>query len=123
MKNDVRNQFLLEPDVTFLNHGSFGACPKSVFEDYQHWQKKLEQQPVLFSTETVYEQLEQSRTALGDFVGCHEQDLVFFQNPTTAVSNIIFSLDLKPGDEILMSNHEYGALVRAWSKWGRRQQV
>jgi len=123
MKNDVRNQFLLEPNVTFLNHGSFGACPKPIFEDYQHWQKKLEQQPVLFSTETVYEQLRQSRTALGDFVGCHEQDLVFFQNPTTAVSNIIFSLELKPGDEILMSNHEYGALVRAWSKWGRRQQV
>ncbi len=123
MKNNISNQFILDPDITFLNHGSFGACPKPVFNDYQHWQKKLEQQPVLFSTEIVYEQLRQSRTALGDFVGCDEQDLIFFQNPTTAVSNIIFSLDLKPGDEILMSNHEYGALVRAWSEWGRRHQV
>ena len=123
MKNNISNQFILDPDITFLNHGSFGACPKPVFNDYQHWQKKLEYQPVLFSTEIVYEQLRQSRIALGDFVGCDEQDLIFFQNPTTAVSNIIFSLDLKSGDEILMSNHEYGALVRAWLKWGRRHQI
>ena len=123
MKNNIRNQFILDPDITFLNHGSFGACPKPIFEDYQHWQKKLEQQPVLFSTDIVYKQLKKSRTALGGFVGCDEQDLIFFQNPTTAVSNIILSLNLKPGDEILMSNHEYGALVRAWSKWAQRHQV
>ena len=53
--------------------------------------KKLEEQPVLFSTEILYEQLSKSRFALGNFVGFDDQDLIFFQNPTTAVSNIIFS--------------------------------
>lgn len=120
---DIRKQFFFNSDITFLNHGSFGACPRPVFEDYQYWQKKLEQQPVLFSTETVYRQLKESRIALGKFLGCNDDDLVFFQNPTAAVSNIIFSLDLEPDDEILMSNHEYGALVRAWSKWGQRNHV
>ncbi|MBH10571.1 MAG: aminotransferase [Candidatus Marinimicrobia bacterium] len=123
MNSTIRNQFILDKSVTFLNHGSFGACPKPVFDDYQRWQKKLEEQPVLFSTEILYEQLSKSRIALGNFVGCDDQDLIFFQNPTTAVSNIIFSLDLEPGDEVLMSDHEYGALVRAWSKWGLRNQV
>ena len=45
---NIRNQFLLDSKVTFLNHGSFGACPKEIFSEYQSWQKKLENQPVKF---------------------------------------------------------------------------
>jgi len=122
MKN-IKDTFLLDPNITFLNHGSFGSCPRSVFQEYQKWQKKLEHQPVQFMTDKVYSALKESRIALSEFIGCNEDELVFFPNPTTATTNIIFNLDLKPGDEILMTNHEYGALVRAWTVWGKRNGV
>ncbi len=120
MKN---KHFLLDPKIIFMNHGSFGACPKPIFDDYQKWQRRLEKQPVLFSTETIYDLFRKSRIALGEFVGCHEDDIVLFQNPTVAVSNVMYSLKLQPHDQVLMSNHEYGALVRAWSIWARSFNV
>ena len=119
----MKDWFLLDPDITFLNHGSYGACSKPVFKEYQDWQQKLENQPVQFMTNRVYSALEKARESMSQFVGCDEQELVFFQNPTTAVTNVIYNLDLKPGDEVLMSNHEYGALVRAWKMWGKKTGV
>ena len=122
MKN-VKDTFLIDPNITFLNHGSFGSCPRPVFQEYQKWQKKLERQPVQFMMDKVYPALKKSRIALSEFMGCNEDELIFFPNPTTATTNIIFNLDLKPGDEILMTNHEYGALVRAWTAWGKRTGI
>ena len=122
MKN-IKDTFLLDPNITFLNHGSFGSCPRPVFQEYQKWQQKLEHQPVQFMTDKVYSALKKSRIALAEFVGCDEDELIFSPNPTTATTNIIFNLDLEPGDEILMTNHEYGALVRAWTVWGKRNRV
>ena len=119
----MKDWFLLDPDITFLNHGSYGACSKTVFKEYQDWQQKLENQPVQFMTNQVYSAMEKSRESMSQFVGCDEEELVFFQNPTTAVTNVIYNLDLKPGDEVLMSNHEYGALVRAWKMWGEKTGV
>ena len=119
----MKDWFLLDSDITFLNHGSYGACPKPVFKEYQDWQQKLENQPVQFMTNRVYSALEKSRESMSQFVGCDEDELVFFKNPTTAVTNVIYNLDLKPGDEVLMSNHEYGALVRAWEMWGKKTGV
>ena len=119
----MKDWFLLDPDITFLNHGSYGACSKPVFKEYQDWQKKLENQPVQFMTNQVYSAMEKSRESMSQFVGCDEEELVFFQNPTTAVTNVIYNLDLKSGDEVLMSNHEYGALVRAWKMWGKKTGV
>jgi len=119
----MKDWFLLDPDITFLNHGSYGACSKPVFKEYQDWQQKLENQPVQFMTNQVYSAMEKSRKSLSQFVGCDDEELVFFQNPTTAVTNVIYNLDLKPGDEVLMSNHEYGALVRAWNIWGKKTGV
>ena len=119
----MKDWFLLDPDITFLNHGSYGACSKPVFKEYQDWQKKLEDQPVQFMTNQVYSAMEKSRESMSQFVECDEEELVFFQNPTTAVTNVIYNLDLKPGDEVLMSNHEYGALVRAWKMWGKKTGV
>jgi len=121
--NGMKGWFLLDPDITFLNHGSYGACSKPVFKEYQDWQQKLENQPVQFMTNQVYSAMEKSRESMSQFVGCDEKELVFFQNPTTAVTNVIYNLDLKPGDEVLMSNHEYGALVRAWKMWGKKTGV
>ena len=119
----MKDWFLLDPDITFLNHGSYGACSKPVFKEYQDWQQKLENQPVQFMTNQVYSAMEKSRKSMSQFVGCDGEELVFFENPTTAVTNVIYNLDLKPGDEVLMSNHEYGALVRAWKMWGEKTGV
>ena len=119
----MKKHFLLDPNITFLNHGSFGACPKVVFDNYQYWQRELEKQPVKFFTKVLYEKLEKSRKRLSNFIGCDHDELIFFQNPTTAVSNIIANLDLQSGDEVLMSSHEYGALVRSWSEWGIKKNI
>ena len=112
MKN-LKSQFMLEPDVVFLNHGSFGACPRPVFENCRYWQEELEKQPVRFFGQ-VRAHLERARECLGDYVGCRGDDLVYVPNPTTAINMVIPSLDLQPGDEILATDHEYGALDRAW---------
>ena len=120
--NSIKEKFLLEKDVVFLNHGSFGSCPKPIFDNYQYWQKLLESQPVQFLHQYLYPGLKKSRIALGNFIGCSEEEILFFQNPTTAVSNIIHNLNLNPGDEVLMTDHEYGALVRAWNVWGKKME-
>ena len=119
----MKKHFLLDPNITFLNHGSFGACPKIVFDNYQYWQRELERQPVKFFTKVLYKKLEYSRKKLSNFIGCDHDELIFFQNPTTAVSNIICNLNLKSGDEVLMSSHEYGALIRSWVEWGVKKNI
>jgi len=110
----LKDQYLLNKDVNFLNHGSFGACPKPVFEDYQRWQALLEEQPVQFMSHDIYKYLQQARDELGSFVGCKGDDLFFVPNPTTAINTVIRSLNLEPGFEVLSSDHEYGSLIRAW---------
>ena len=117
----MKDLYLLDPDITFLNHGSFGACPKPVFDAYQNWQRKLENQPVQFMVIDVYEHLALARNKLGAFIGCDGDDLFFIPNATTAVNTIIRSLDLGPGDEVLSTNHEYGSLIRAW-EWVAKEK-
>ena len=68
-RHDLRGEFLLDPNVTFLNHGSFGACPRAVFERYQEWQLELERQPVLFIARRLDDLLAEARAALGTYVG------------------------------------------------------
>ena len=116
----LKEQFLLNPEITFLNHGSFGACPKPVFEDYQKWQLMLEQEPVRFITETGPEFLNQSKQALADYINCDRDDIVYVTNPSTALNTVIKSLDLKAGDEILTTNQEYGAMDRTWNYYCRK---
>jgi isopenicillin-N epimerase len=110
----LKDQYLLNKDITFLNHGSFGACPRPVFKDYQRWQNLLEEQPVQFMSHDIYRYLEQARNKLGSFVGCKGDDLFFVPNPTIAINTVIRSLNLEPGFEVLSSDHEYGSLIRAW---------
>lgn len=110
----MRDQFLLDPDVVFLNHGSFGACPRLVFERYQAWQLELERQPVEFMGRRYNELLAEARTALGRFVGSAPDNLIFVPNATAGLNTVARSLNLRAGDEILMSDHEYGALNLMW---------
>ena len=111
MQND---HFLLNPEVIFLNHGSFGACPKPVFEVYQNWQRELERQPVEFLGRRITELLAAARARLAAYLGVESDEVVYFSNPTTALNMVARSLELHPGDEILASDHEYGALDRTW---------
>ncbi len=111
---DLRSLFLLDPNTVYLNHGAFGACPRPVFDAYQRWQIELEREPVQFLGVRAADRLRSARQALADFVGCHADDLVFFPNPTTAINMVARSLELAPGDEILATDHEYGALDRTW---------
>ena len=92
---------MLDPEITFLNHGSYGSCPIPVFEDYQNWQKKLENQPVQFMTNFLWENLKKSREYLADYINCSESDILLFPNPTTAL--YIFSRD-KSADKWDLSN-------------------
>jgi isopenicillin-N epimerase len=110
----MKELFLLDPDVIFLNHGSFGACPRPVFEVYQNWQLELERQPVAFLGRRATGLLAEARARLGAYLGCAAENLVYFPNPTTALNMVVRSLPLGPGDEILTTDHEYGALDRTW---------
>jgi len=111
---DLKEYFLLDPSVTFLNHGSFGATPKPVFDTYQEWQLRLERQPVLFLGRELDGHLRQSRQVLGKYLHADTDDLVYIPNATHGVNIVARSLGLKPGDEILTTDHEYGACDYTW---------
>jgi isopenicillin-N epimerase len=106
--------FLLRPDITFLNHGSFGACPLPVLQAQQAFQRELEAQPVDFLARRFNDLLSEARAPLARFVGADPQDLVFVPNATHGVNIVARSLDLEPGDEVLATDHEYGACDRTW---------
>jgi isopenicillin-N epimerase len=106
--------FLLGPDMAFLNHGSFGACPSPVFDTYQAWQRELEAQPVEFLGRRINDLLAEARSKLGSFVGAEPDNLVFVPNATHGTNIVARSLDLGPGDEVLSTDHEYGAAERTW---------
>jgi isopenicillin-N epimerase len=110
----VRDDFLLEPGLIFLNHGSFGACPKPVVQALQDWQREIERNPVALLGRRSAELLRQARGALAVSLGADTDDLVFMPNATTGVNTIARSLDLQAGDEVLATDHEYGACAAAW---------
>jgi len=111
----MRDLFLLRPGVVYLNHGSFGACPRPVFDRYQAWQRELEAEPVEFLGRRFAELMRAARESLAAFVGADPDDLVFVPNATTGLNSVVRSLRLEPGDEVLATDHEYGALDRTWT--------
>jgi isopenicillin-N epimerase len=111
---DLRGLFLLDPEVAFLNHGSFGATPAPVFEVYQAWQRELERQPVAFLLRRSDDLLDAARARLGAYLNVPADDLVFVSNATTGLNIFARSLRLEPGDEVLATDHEYGALDLTW---------
>ena len=118
---ELRGQFLLRPGIVFLNHGSFGACPRPVFEEYQRWQLELERQPVEFLHYRFADLIGAARQRLAAFVGADAQDLVYVTNATTGLNVVARSLALRPGDEVLGTDHEYGALDKTWTFVCERQ--
>ena len=109
----IRDLWLLDSTVTFLNHGSFGACPKQVLEFQQLLRSQLEQEPLRFFGREWEPLLDDARSKLAAFVGTDVQDLVFVPNATTGVNSVLRSLTFLPEDEILTTNHEYNACRNA----------
>jgi len=110
----MRSDFLLDPDVIFLNHGSFGACPKPVFEQYQAWQLELERQPVEFLGRRYDGLMTTAAESLAHYLGTSAENLVFVPNATVGLNTIARAIDLQPGDEVLTTTHDYGALEMTW---------
>src|SRR4051812_18396704 len=109
-----RAPFLIDDGVVFLNHGSFGACPEPVFAEYQDWQRQLEREPVDFLARRLPALLEDVREQLGAFVGADPEELALLPNATAGVNVVARSLELRPGDEVLSTDHEYGAMRFVW---------
>ena len=110
----LRDDFLLDPSVTFLNHGSFGSCPKPVFEEYQRWQREMEFQPVKFIQRRLPDLMADARADLGEYLNVSSDDIVYVPNATHGINVVSKSLPLEAGDEILTTDHEYGALDLTW---------
>ena len=114
----MKDLYLLDPDVVYLNHGSFGACPRPVFEEYQRLQRELERQPVEFLAEDrrFPGLFDEARLALAAYVGADAGNLAFATNASSAVNTVARSLRLRPGDEVLLGDAEYGGLQILW-RW------
>jgi len=108
----IRKEWLLDDDVIFLNHGSFGACPRPVLAVQREWQERMEAEPVRFMTRELPQHLDAARAELATFVGSRAEDLVFVQNATDGANAVLRSLlpYFKPGDELLTASHAYRAV-------------
>ncbi len=112
----VRDHWTLDRDVVFLNHGSFGACPRVIQEKQTAWRTRLERQPILFLGREIEPLLDVARAEVAEFLGAEAEDLAFVQNATAGVNAVLRSLHFKPGDEILVTNHGYNACTNA-ARW------
>ncbi len=104
-----RSAWLLDPDVLYLNHGSFGACPRAVLDEQARLREALEREPVRFLARELPDRLDAARAELARFVGSDPRDVVFVRNATAAANAVLASLSLAAGDELLTTDHEYNA--------------
>jgi isopenicillin-N epimerase len=105
--------WLLDPEVAFLNHGSFGACPRPILDHQAGLRARMEREPVLFLWKELEGLWDEARTDLAAFVGCGPEGLVFVNNASTGVNTILASFPLSRGDEVLVTDHEYNACRNA----------
>lgn len=111
--DDLRAHWTLDPEVMFLNHGSFGACPREIQREQDRLRAQMEREPVQFFLHALGPLLDAARTEVAAFVGARPDDLVFVRNATSGVNAVLSSLRFAPGDEILTTDHVYGACRNA----------
>ncbi len=119
----LASEFPLRPGVTYLNHGSFGPSPRVVLEARREWLERIESDPCDFFIRQLDKALADAREQVARFVGCRADDLAFVENATTGMNIVAASFPLEPGDAVIMSDHEYGAVVRIWERACRRRQA
>jgi isopenicillin-N epimerase len=107
----LASQFQLDPEIVYLNHGSFGACPRAVLEAQRAHRDRIEGDAMRFYIHDLWGGMDRSREALGELVNAEPTDLVFVSNATSAVANVIANVDLQPGDEVLVTRFEYPACI------------
>src|SRR4051812_12243718 len=109
----LARHWTLDPDVTFLNHGSFGACPRVVLDAQARLRAQLEREPVSFFIRGLEAMVDEALAALGELVGADPADLAAVPNATAGVNTVLRSLDLAPGDELITTDHAYNACRNA----------
>jgi isopenicillin-N epimerase len=110
---DLSTHWSLDPDVIYLNHGSFGACPTAVLGAQQRFRNQLEREPLRFFSREFEPLLDRARETLAQFIGADPAELVFVPNATTGVNSVLRSLVFEPGDELLTTSHAYNACRNA----------
>ena len=118
---EFRELFMLDPEVAFLNHGSFGAVPRPVFEFQNALRRELEREPVLFLARKLPGRLARVRERIARYVNAESGDEIgLVPNVTTGLNAVARSVDLRQGDEILLTDHEYGAKRIMWEEVAAR---
>ncbi len=107
----LAHHFALDPNITYLNHGSFGACPKAVLESQRAHRDRVEADAMRFYIHDLWPMMDRSRESLGGLVRAEPRDIVFLPNATTAVATVAGNLGLRPGDEVLVTSAGYPACV------------
>ncbi|HEY9811806.1 MAG TPA: aminotransferase class V-fold PLP-dependent enzyme [Halomicronema sp.] len=114
MLDNFKSFWSLDPEITFLNHGSFGACPLPVLAAQQAFRQQLESEPVRFFGREYEPLMDQAKAKLAEFVGANKDEIAFVPNATTGVNTVLRSLHFKPEDELLTTSHEYNACRNAF---------
>ena len=115
-ESDLANLWTLRQGTVYLNHGSFGPSPAIVQQSRTDWTHCLESQPMDFLVREFDLLLDQTTARLGQFVGSKAHNLALVDNATVAMNLVAQAVELTAGDEILVTNHEYGAVVRTWRR-------
>ena len=119
---NLRERWMLEPGVAFLNHGSFGAIPRATFAHQQRWAARVEAEPVEILIRQYHGLMERTKTAIGRWLGMRNEDFGLVANATEGVAAVLSSMTFSPGDELVATNHVYNAVRQAMrytaNRWG-----
>lgn len=107
--SSLASAFMLDPELVYLNHGSFGACPRAVLDAQDAHRERIERDAMRFYIYDLWGGIDRSREALGGLINADAEDLVFVSNATSGVANVIANIDLRPGDQVLTTRFEYPA--------------
>lgn len=113
LRPGLRDEWMLEPGVAFLNHGSFGAVPRVVFDAQTEWRRRLESAPVEVLARRLYDLIEQAKAEVGAWLGMRPRDFGLVTNATEGINAVLRSLTFRPGDELVTTTHVYNAIRQA----------
>lgn len=119
-RSEFATHWRLDPSITFLNHGSYGACPEVVQDAQNEIRALMEREPVRFFMQHLERMTDEVRQRVAQFVNCRPQDLAFTPNATISIATVLLNIDWRPGDEILVNTHEYMSAINELGRMGQR---